>query len=122
MTIQTPVLDRFLSEVADLVKNRDGARLQDFLQLEPPLPAIYMRMVDELRAAFPSGSQGDAQLQRRCEGVVSRGNGGGGGRNGGSGREWIAFPVFVKLYCMFLRDVNAENLLETYNSLRGLLK
>lgn len=30
--------------------------------------------------------------------------------------------TFMKLYFTFLRDVNVENLLETYNLLKGLLK
>lgn len=109
---QTPVLHRFLSDVADLVRDHNGAKLQDFLQIEPPLPPIYSQMVDELRRFYPSGQHGDAELLRRCEGLVPRPKG---------GSSWIAFPTFMKLYLSFLRDVNVDNLLETYNLLKGLL-
>lgn len=110
----TPVLDQFLSSIADLVRQRDGVKLQDFLQIEPPLSDIYQQMVVELRQQYPAGSsQKDAELQRRCENLVPRSKG---------SSPWIAFPTFMKLYFTFLRDVNVENLLETYNLLKGLLK
>lgn len=105
------VLDQFLAGIADLVRSRDGHKLQDFLQIEPPLPDIYRQMVDQLRQYYPQGQ--DAELQRRCEGLVPRTKGGG---------SWAAFPTFMKLYFTFLRDVNVDNLLETYNMLKGLLK
>jgi hypothetical protein len=114
MAVQaTPVLDRFLSGITELVRNRDGAKLQDFLQIEPPLSEIYQQMVVELRQHFPNGSQKEADLQRRCEALVPRAKG---------GSSWTAFPTFMKLYFTFLRDVNVDNLLETYNLLKGLLK
>ncbi|KKK20530.1 hypothetical protein P175DRAFT_0559916 [Aspergillus ochraceoroseus IBT 24754] len=108
----TPVLDRFITGLADLIRNRDGAKLQDFLQIEPPLPDVYRQMVDELRQHYPSGSPKEAELLRRCEGLVPRSKG---------SSSWTAFPTFMKLYFTFLRDVNVENLLETYNLLKGLL-
>lgn len=109
----TPTLDRFLSGLVDLIKNRDGARLQDFLQIEPPLSDVYMQMVVELRQQYPNGSPKEADLLRRCEGLVPRVKG---------GSSWTAFPTFMKLYFTFLRDVNVDNLLDTYNLLKGLLK
>jgi hypothetical protein len=105
------VLDPFLAGIADLVKSRDGAKLQDFLQIEPPLPDIYRQMVDDLRQHYPA--ERDAELQRRCEGLVPRTRG---------GSSWSAFPTFMRLYFAFLRDVNVDNLLETYKILKGLLK
>lgn len=113
---QCPVLHRFLSDVAGLVSNRDALKLQDFLQIEPPLPTIYNQMIVELRRFYPSAWQNEeAELLRRCEDLVPD-------KTGGGGSSWIAFPTFMKLYLMFLRDLNAENLLETYNALRGLVK
>ena len=110
---QTSVLNRFLGDIAAIVKEHNGTKLQDFLQIEPPLPSIYGQMVDELRHFYPSGQSGDAELLRRCESLVPRGKG---------NSSWTAFPAFMKLYLTFLRDVNLENLLETYNLLKGLLK
>ncbi|KAL2000534.1 hypothetical protein VTN02DRAFT_2955 [Thermoascus thermophilus] len=108
----TPVLDHFLAGVAELVRDRNGPQLQDYLQIEPPLPEIYRRMVDELRRRYPAGPRGDAELLTRCETLVPRAR---------AGSPWTPFPVFMKLYLTFLRDVNVENLLETYNLLKGLL-
>lgn len=110
----TPVLDNFLASVAELVRDRDGVKLQDFLQIEPPLPDIYRQLADELKSHYPAGPQGDAELLKRCETLVPRGR--------GAGSPWTPFPAFMKLYLTFLRDVNVENLLETYNMLKGLLK
>jgi hypothetical protein len=112
MAGQTPILDQFLRSVTDLVQNRDGAKLQDFLQIEPPLSDIYQQMIQELRQRYPS-PHGDNELLQRCEGLVPRTTG---------TSSWTAFPTFMKLYFAFLRDVNVDNLLETYNRLRGLLK
>ncbi|KAL4963481.1 uncharacterized protein BDV14DRAFT_90415 [Aspergillus stella-maris] len=105
-------LERFLSSLAEIVKDRDGAKLQDFLQIEPPLPDIYGQMVAELRQNYPNGSPKEADLLRRCEGLVPKSKG---------SSSWTAFPTFMKLYFCFLRDVNVENLLETYDALKGLL-
>lgn len=107
----TPTLDRFFASIADLVKARDGRQLQDYLQLEPPLPDIYRQMVEELRQHYPTGPK-ETELMRRCETLVPK----------TKGAPWTAFPTFMKLYFTFLRDVNLDNLLETYDLLKGLLK
>ncbi|KAL4746327.1 hypothetical protein BDW72DRAFT_38100 [Aspergillus terricola var. indicus] len=108
----TPVLDRFITSLAEIVRDRDGAKLQDFLQIEPPLPDVYRQMVDELRQNYPNGSTKEAELLRRCEGLVPKSKG---------SSAWTAFPTFMKLYFCFLRDVNVDNLLETYDMLKMLL-
>ncbi|KAJ5544461.1 PCI/PINT associated module [Penicillium sp. DV-2018c] len=108
----TPVLDQFLASLQELIQNRDGAKVQDFLQLEPPLSDIYQRMISELKQSYAPGPKSEAALLQRCEPLVPRSKGGG---------SWTAFPVFVKLYLIFLRDMNTDNLLETYNQLKALL-
>ncbi|KAJ6080514.1 hypothetical protein N7467_010267 [Penicillium canescens] len=108
----TPVLDQFLGSLGELVLNRDGAKVQDFLQIEPPLSEIYERMIEELRNNFPPGPKSDAELLQRCDRLVPRSKG---------SSSWTAFPTFLKLYLTFLRDVKTENLLETYNLLKALL-
>ncbi|RDW58976.1 uncharacterized protein DSM5745_11182 [Aspergillus mulundensis] len=108
----TPVLDTFISSLSEIVRDRDGAKLQDFLQIEPPLPDVYTQMVDELRRKYPNESPKEAELLRRCEGLVPKSKG---------GSTWTAFPTFMKLYFCFLRDANVENLLETYDMLKVLL-
>lgn len=107
----TPVLRNFLESIRGLIQSRDGAKLQDYLQIEPPLSPVYTQMVAELRQKYPSNKDGG--LLSVCEGVLS-GN--------GPGSSWSAFPLFLRLYFTFLRDVNIDNLLETYELLRTLLK
>ncbi|KAL2817499.1 hypothetical protein BDW59DRAFT_132387 [Aspergillus cavernicola] len=108
----TTTLDRFLTSLAEIVRDRDGAKLQDFLQIEPPLPDVYGQMVAELRQQYPNGSPKEADLLLRCEGLVPKSKG---------SSAWTSFPTFMKLYFSFLRDVNVGNLLETYNLLKVLL-
>lgn len=110
---QTPTLNNFLDGIRGIVQSRDGAKLQDFLQLEPPLAPIYNQMVEELRQAYPRGGGKDDKLLSLCEPLVP---------NTESGSSWSAFPLFMRLYFTFLRDVNLDNLLETYELLRTLLK
>lgn len=107
------MLEQFLAAIAELVKNRDGVKLQDYLQLEPPLNEVYQQMVAELRYDYPDNPEKNKELLRRCEGLVPR------SKHGGS---WSAFPVFIKQYFAFLRDVYVEHLLQTYEELKGLLK
>lgn len=106
---QTPILDKFITSISQLVAARDGVKLQDYLQIEPEWPPIYYQMVDELRRSFPKENpRSDARVLAKCERL-------------GKG-AWIAFPMFMRLYFTFLRDVDVKNLLETYNLLRALLK
>jgi nuclear mRNA export protein PCID2/THP1 len=107
------VLEQFTSGIGQLVSNRNGAQLQDYLQLEPPLPPIYSQMVNDLRRRYPSGPHGDAELLKLCESILPNTKG---------AVTWSAFPPFMRLYLSFLRDVNTDNLLETYNLLKALLK
>lgn len=109
---QTPTLDNFLAEIASIVQSRNGQKLQDFLQLEPPLSQIYQTLVQELRGRYPAGR--DSDLDTRCDALVPK--------DPSDGMSvWSAFPVFMKQYFTFLRDLNIENLLETYNMLKALL-
>ncbi|EER28869.1 hypothetical protein CPC735_035750 [Coccidioides posadasii C735 delta SOWgp] len=109
---ETPVFNNFLSGLQEIIRARDGAKLQDFLQLEPPLAPIYNQMVDELRHAYPSASGKDERLLAKCESLLPA---------SASTSPWNAFPLFMRLYFTFLRDVNLDNLLETYELLRTLL-
>lgn len=112
-SVDTPVLNNFLDSIAGLLQSRDGAKLQDFLQLEPPLSAIYNQMTTELQQRYPAGGDKDAELLSKCESLTAGGQ---------LGSSWPAFPPFMRLYLTFLRDVNVDNLLETYNLLKSLLK
>lgn len=109
----TPVLDSFTASIAELIRNRDGAKLQDYLQIEPPLSQVYQQMVVELQRKYPSNDKNEEQLLKKCEGLVPSVD---------TGSSWTAFANFMRSYFTFIRDVNVDNLLDTYNLLKGLLK
>ncbi|KAK2749396.1 hypothetical protein FQN57_006328 [Myotisia sp. PD_48] len=111
-TTNTPVLDSFMGDIREFVQSRHGTKLQDYLQLEPPLAPIYNQMVSELRQTYPRNENKDSELLAKCEKIASSAT---------SESTWSAFPLFMRLYFTFLRDVNVENLLETYNLLKDLL-
>ena len=108
------VLDQFLSETSRILKDRDGARLQDYLVIEPPYPKIYNSMIAELRVAFPRGTEDD--LEAKCSQALPE------AREGEDGSSWTAFVKFIVQYFAFIRDVNVDNLLDTYNLLSELVQ
>ena len=109
----TPVLDQFLQEISNIFHQRDGTRLQDVLQLEPPLPPAYSRIVSELNMCHPKGQ--DQALLTRCEQVIPV-------AEDGIGSAWGAFPDFLARYFWFLRDADPSNLADLYEKLKSLTK
>ena len=110
----SPTIDQFLSEIAIILRGRNGLKLQDYLVLEPPLPPLYSAIVTELRQSFPP-SRHDS-LEEKCKKLLSE-------DEGDTAREsWTAFLSFMLQYFAFLRDVNVEHLVETHDALKSLLK
>jgi hypothetical protein len=109
----TPVLDQFLQEIGNIFRQRDGTRLQDVLQLEPPLPPAYSRIVSELNMCYSKGQ--DQALLTRCEQIIPV-------AEDGIGSAWGAFPDFLARYFRFLRDADPSNLADLYEKLKSLTK
>ena len=109
----TAVLDQFLQEIGNIFHQRDGVRLQDVLQLEPPLPPAYSNIVSELHAHFPKGQ--DQALVTRCEQIIPV-------AGDGIGSTWGAFPDFLARYFRFLRDADPGNLADLFEKLKSLTK
>lgn len=112
--MSTPTIDKFLGEVARILREKNGAQLQDYLILEPPLPPLYNIIVNELRQSFPISSQ-DA-LEAKCKALLPE------DEEGDEGGSWTAFLSFLVQYFAFLRDVNVDHLVETHDMLKALLK
>ncbi|KZF25181.1 hypothetical protein L228DRAFT_243975 [Xylona heveae TC161] len=110
----TPTVEKFLLEVSRVLRERNGPQLQDILVIEPPLPPLYNLMVNELRNAFPSGQ--DDALEDKCTRALPE------YVEMEDGSSWTAFIKFMRQYFCFLRDVNVENLVETFQLLRNLVK
>lgn len=112
--MSSPQLDAFLRELGQILQEKNAIKLQDYLVLEPPLPALYEQIVLELRLVFPSGSH--MALEARCEALLPK------DVEGVDGGAWPAFLSFLVSYFAFLRDVNVEQLVETHDMLKSLLK
>lgn len=110
----TPTIDQFLTEISRIVREQNSTQLQDYLVVEPPYGQIYQSMISELRRSFPKGNE--AALEAKCESSIPEAQG-----NTESG-SWSAFTKFMVQYLTFLRDVNTQNLLETYNLLNELVQ
>ncbi|KAL9131454.1 MAG: hypothetical protein Q9217_000602 [Psora testacea] len=108
-----PTIDKFLSEIARIIHDKDGAQLQEFLIIEPPLPPLYNQIVSELRQAYPASSHN--ALETRCKSFIP---GYDESEDGGSRSSFITFMV---KYFAFLRDVNVDDLVETHDMLKALL-
>jgi hypothetical protein len=107
------IIDQFLVEIEQILKAKNGGKLQDYLVLEPPLPPLYNKIVSELRQIYPADKQD--LLESKCEQILSVDDEGDAG-------SWTAFVSFLVQYFAFLRDVNVEQLLETHDMLKSLLK
>lgn len=112
--MSSPTIDKFLGEIARILREKNGNQLQDFLLLEPPLPPLYNLIVTELRQSFPAGSQ-DA-LEAKCKSFLPE------SEEGDDGGSWLSFISFTLKYFAFLRDVDVNDLVETHDMLKGLLK
>ena len=112
--MSTPTIDKFLGEIAGILQKQNSSQLQDYLVLEPPLPPLYGQIVIELRQAYPVFNQ--APLEKKVNDFIPEYEE---GDNAGSNASFIAFIV---KYFTFLRDVDVDQLVETHDMLKSLLK
>lgn len=118
----TPTIDQFLSEIALILRAKDGAKLRDYLILEPPLPPLYEVIVAELRQAY-SQPGAEERLEAKCRAGLPEYDDT--AAAAAEKEEVVAWPVFVSFLCqyfLFLRSVNPEQLVETHELLKALLK
>lgn len=110
-----PTVDQFLGEIAQIIQERNGGKLRDYLAIEPPFGNLYMQLVSELKQAYPNNHSQEA-LEAKCTSFISEYDD---GEDGGSNLSFIALMV---RYFVYLRDLNIENLVETHEMLKALLK
>ena len=110
----TPTFDQFLLEIARILREKNGAQLQDVLIVEPPWKPLYEATVTELRRVFPTSDSQDA-LEAKCKTVLPP-------DGGVDGESWSSFVNFLVRYFSFLRDVDVTRLVETHDMLKALLK
>ena len=110
----TPTIDSFLAEIAGILRDKNGAKLRDYMVLEPPLPPLYNQIVSELKKFYSVFNQ--APLEAKCKQFIPE------YEEGEEGGSWTSFIAFVVKYFIFLRDVNVNQLVETHDMLKSLLK
>lgn len=113
-TAGTQTLDRFLGELYRILDAKNGSQLQDYLVIEPPFSNVYISMISELRSAYPRGREDG--LEEKCGRCIPQ------PEAGEESLTWTAFAKFLVQYFGFVRDVNIDNLLETYNMLSELVQ
>ena len=110
----TPTFDQFLLEIARILREKNGAQLQDVLIVEPPWKPLYEATVAELKRVFPASGLQDT-LEEKCKTVLPP-------DGGADGESWSSFVIFLVKYFSFLRDVDVTHLVETHDMLKALLK
>ena len=109
-----PTVDKFLEEIAGIIKEKNGTRLQEYLIYEPPLPPLYNKIVSEIKQFYPPNSQ--KALENKCISFIPEYD------EDDDGGSRTTFVIFMVKYFAFLRDVNVDNLIETHDLLKALLK
>ena len=112
--MSTLTIDAFLSELDEILRAKDGSKLQGYLVIEPPFTNVYRAMVLELRESFPMSKHDE--LEVKCERLLLEND------EGEAGGSWPAFISFLVQYFAFIRDVNVNHLMETHDMLKALLK
>lgn len=119
-TFQAGLESTFCNEVNLALRNRDANKLQSILVLEPPFQPIYQQLIDSLKNKFP---EHDSNAEKRLEDVVRRMVTETGESEDEEGRpvaSWGQMVSFLVGWMAFIRDINLENLLETYERLSDL--
>lgn len=109
-----PTVDKFLGEIAQILRDRDGVKLKQYLVYEPPFVPLYEQMISEIRQVYGPGIH-DA-LEKKCTSFIPEYDD---EVDGGSRASFITFMV---RYFIFLRDLDVTNLVETHEKLKALLK
>lgn len=112
--MSTATIDRFLGDIARILREHNGAQLKDYMVIEPPFRGEYEHIVAELNQAYPVFNQ--SPLEKKVNSFVPDYEE---GDEGGSNASFIAFIV---KYFTFIRDVDPTRLVETHDMLKSLLK
>lgn len=117
---QTSIEAQFCNEVNEALRAHDGPRLLSILQLEPPFGPIYQNLIDSLRKKYSkSNARSEAQLETIVRNNVPE-TGEGEDEEGRPVPNWTPMVAFIASWMAFIRDVNVENLLDTYERLSDL--
>ena len=110
----TPMLGHFLVAINGFIQVRNSDSLCNYLALEPPFNDSHMRMIQELKQAYPKGNED--VLEQKCSQNLKA------ARDGDEGTPWTPFVKFMVQYLGYVRDVDADasKYLQTYELLSEL--
>lgn len=101
---------QFLSQVRGFLKTRNGERLRQWLQVEPPVPDQYHALSQELRSIASIEKLVEQHLPEEDDLPQDQGT------------AWRGFNAFMEDYLKYWRDVDFEDLLGAHDLLMGLTK
>lgn len=120
MPVSTPTLDLFLKEIGHILQAKEGAKLRDYLYLEPPLPDIYKKVALELRQSYPGTSSTNTKaLTRKLESSLPAYDHENDPRTGGTCDR---ITIFLSSYLLFIRDVEQRDVETIFRTFRGVIK
>ena len=106
----TPLLRKFFDLLNNQIKVNNGEALRNLLPIEPPFSEDYHSLLNEIFSRFKDEDSLKETIRSNIN-VVSQDD----------KDAWYAFPDYLQTYFSFIRTVNPNNLLETYEKLRSLL-
>ena len=109
----TPLLEMFLGSISEILREKNGDKIKDYLVIEPPYEPIYDAMIKEITEHYPKGS--DKILESSIEAALPE------VRECDDGTSWGAFTAALVQYFTFLRDVDLKDMLRTYFHLSVLV-
>jgi hypothetical protein len=106
----SPLFGQFASLLNSAIENQDGDALLRLLPIEPPLPPDYDRLLHEVYAVFETDDSFKKSIQQAITVIANDDK-----------DAWHTFADFLATYFEFIREVNIEDLLDTYEKLSNLL-
>lgn len=111
---------RLCIAVNDAIRTRNAIELASIVLLEPPFPPIYEELIQLLRNNYPQiADNSESRLDQLVRKVVTE-TAESQDEEGRPVQGWNAMVTFLVGWMTFLRDMDLDNLLHTYQGLKEL--
>jgi tetratricopeptide (TPR) repeat protein len=117
---QNSIETQFCNTVNAALQSHDGGKLRSILIIEPPFDHIYQQLIDSLKKRYPNNA---ASSEEALESVLRNGVPETQESEDDKGHPvpaWGAMVSFLAGWMAFIRDVNVDNILDTYERLADL--
>jgi hypothetical protein len=117
---QNSVETRLCTAVNSAIQARNAEQLGSIVLLEPPFPSDHEELIVSLRNNYPeSNESSENRLDELIRKVVTE-TADYQDADGSIVQSWSAMVTFLVRWMTFLRDLDIDNLLHTYQRLAGL--